>query len=168
MGLILCIKQNSTFEISELISIVAIVVNSILAVWIVRTIQNRLANKRVLKDHFIVEVKDIRQTYQDQLNRIYSGKCKAKSLISWFKLMNIKVADLMDHISRIYGVNKDLLNPYQLSLRSLILSNSEFEEQFKSGKPVEYSEESKQSIIQFQQLYNHLFNDLIVAINDAH
>ncbi|MDR2684961.1 MAG: hypothetical protein LBB53_06235 [Prevotellaceae bacterium] len=45
MGAACCIN----FDISDYISIVGIVVNSILAVWIVRTIQNKLTNKRVLK-----------------------------------------------------------------------------------------------------------------------
>ena len=46
---------NFNFDISfsELIDILSIVVNSFLAIWIVKTIQNKINNKIVLKDHFI-------------------------------------------------------------------------------------------------------------------
>ena len=59
-------------SISDWISIIGIIINSSLSIWLVITIQNRLTNKRVLKDHFITEIKDIRSEYKIFLNNLYS------------------------------------------------------------------------------------------------
>jgi hypothetical protein len=152
-------------KVADWISIVGIVVNSVLAWWIVRTIQNRLTNKRVLKDHFIGEIKEVRAEYKNFLNNLYANKAAVSSVIPWFKLMNIKVADLMELINKKYLVEKSKLNPYQTTLRELITENEDFIKYFKE-EVVEFSENSKQQIIIFQQTHNHLFNEIIMLIND--
>lgn len=162
MGTTCCI----TLEANDWISIAGIVVNSVLAVWIVRTIQNKLTNKRVLKDHFIMEIKEIRIEYKCFLNNLYSSKTVAKSIIPWFKLMNIKVNDIMDLINEKYNIDKAILNPYQNDLRELITENKDFIMNFESKDAIDFSEVSKTQFIKFQQDNNYLFNKIIVKIND--
>ncbi len=163
MGTTLCCI---TIEISDWISIAGIIINSVLAVWIVKTIQNRLTNKRVLKDHFITEIKEIRTEYRSFLNDLYTSKKIAKSILSWFKLMNIKVSDIINLINEKYKIDKTILDPYQNQLRELITENEDFISQFKNNEPIEFSEKSKTQIIKFQQDNSHLFNKIIVQIND--
>ena len=153
-------------EISDWIDLAAVVVNALLAYWIVSSMQNKLTNKRILKDYFIQELKEIRNEYRSCLNNLYANQTLAIKVIPWFKLMNIKVDDLMTLINTKYAIDKKLLDPYQNKLRELITENQDFINQFKSTKPVEFSAESKNKIIIFQQEYNHLFNDLIIGIND--
>ena len=162
MGTTCCI----TFEVADWIAIAGIVVNSVLAVWIVRTIQNRLTNKRVLKDHFITEIKEIRTEYKCFLNNLYASKTVAKTIIPWFKLMNIKVNDIMDLINEKYKIDKAILNPYQNDLREMITENEDFIKQFESENSIDFSEISKTQFIKFQQDNNRLFNKIIVKIND--
>lgn len=100
-------------SISDWINIIGIIINSSLSIWLVITIQNRLTNKRVLKDHFITEIKDIRSEYKIFLNNLYSNNIRVKSVIPWFKLMNIKVIDIMRTINEIYKIDENILNPYQ-------------------------------------------------------
>lgn len=153
--------------LSNWIEVSAIVVNALVAWWIVRTIQNRLTNNRVLKDHFIEEVKDIRNEYRNFLNNLYADKTEIRTIIPWFKLMNIKVSDLMTIIHQKYNIDKQKLFPYQNDLRELITESEDFNMQFKDGRNIVFSEESKTKIIEFQNTYNHLFNELIIDINDT-
>ena len=162
-----CIGHSSGFDTGNWISLAAICVNSILAIWIVKTIQYRLTNKRVLKDHLINEVKDIRSQYTSCLSNLYSSATMAKNVIPWFKLMNIKIEDLMKIINEKYGVDKKILDPYQNELRDIITENRDFIKQYEALKPVVFTDNSKSLLMKFQQTNNHLFNTLIIKINDA-
>ncbi|OFX31046.1 MAG: hypothetical protein A2X08_18270 [Bacteroidetes bacterium GWA2_32_17] len=163
-----CINPFDSFTNANWIALVGIAVNAILAFWIVRTIQNKLTNKRVLKDHFINEVKEIRNDYKNCLNNLYLNQTNAKIVIPWFKLINIKIDDLMILISQKYKkIDQKALNPYQNELRELITENEDFIKQYESGKQVNFSEISRNQFIKFQQKHNHLFNDIIIKINDA-
>lgn len=149
------------------ISIIAILVNLGLTVWIVKVIQRQLTDKRTLKNHFITEVIEIRSIYRDKLSDLYAGKSYAKSLISWFKLMNIKINDLMLLINKIYDIDIGILKPYRSELRLLITEMKEFTEGYEFDKPIKFSSHSKQQILKFQDRHNNIFNNLIVQINDA-
>lgn len=152
---------------SDWVEIFGIIVNAGLAFWIVRTIQNKLTNKRVLKDHFINEMKEIRSEYKNCLNNLYSDQTMPKRVIPWFKLMNVKVNDILLVANQKYKIDKTKLIAYQRELQELITNNEEFIIQFKTAKTVVFSEHSKATFIKFQQDNNHLFNDIIIAINDA-
>ena len=152
-------------SISDWISIIGIIINSSLSILLVITIQNRLTNKRVLKDHFITEIKDIRSEYKIFLNNLYSNNTRVKSVIPWFKLMNIKVIDIMRTINEIYKIDENILNPYQNELRELITENEDFISSFNLEQNIIFSDNSKTKIIEFQQKNNSLFNRLIIEIN---
>lgn len=66
-----------------------------------------------------------------------------------------------------YRIQIDKLLPYQAVLPELVTDSDDFIKQFKSDKPVKFSEETKKALIKFQQEHNQLFNDLIILINDA-
>lgn len=153
--------------VSDWIALIGVIVNSILAYWIVRTIQNKLTNKRVLKDHFINEIKEIRNDYKTCLNNLYLNTTHPHRVIPWFKLMNIKVTDLMTLINTKYKIDKDKLKPYQIELQELITNNEDFMNQYSKADKVVFTENSRSQLIKFQQSHNQLFNAIIIAINDA-
>jgi hypothetical protein len=157
----------SSLDHSDFVEIFGVMVNSLLAYWIVRTIQTNLTNKRVLKDHFINEIKDIRNEYKNCLNNLYSNRTHPKLVIPWFKLMNIRVGDTMNLINNKYNIETTKLNPYQITLQELVTNNEDFMNQFKNDSPVEFSENSKIQLIKFQQENSQLFNEIIIAVNDA-
>jgi hypothetical protein len=158
--------STSALDITEWIEIGSVLINGFLAFWIVRTIQDKLANRRVLKDHFISEIKELREQYKTQLNNLYLGKCTPKELLPWFKLMNIKITDLMKVIGEKYKIDKDILKAYQIELRTLVTESDDFNESFKNNNPILFSNQYKTDIIQFQQKNNSIFNKIIVQIND--
>ena len=151
---------------TDWIAIFGVLVNALLAYWIVRTIQNKLTNKRVLKDHFISEIKEIRQEYKTHLNSLYTNNTHPHRVIPWFKLMNIKIDDLISIINTKYKIDKEILKPYQIELQEFITNNKDFISHFNSDKVI-FSEKSRIQIIKFQQTHNKLFNDIIININDA-
>lgn len=157
----------NSLDHSDYVEIFGVIINSILAYWIVRTIQTNLTNKRVLKDHFINEIKDIRNEYKNCLNNLYSNKTHPKIVIPWFKLMNIRVTDTMKLINHKYQIELTKLNPYQITLQELITNNEDFMNQFRNDKPIEFSDISKIQLIKFQQENNQIFNEIIIAVNDA-
>lgn len=161
-----CLSFLCSFNIANWIDLIGIIVNAGLAYWVVRTIQNKLTNKRVLKDHFINEIKDIRTEYKNCLNNLYSNKSHPQRIIPWFKLMNIRVSDLLMLINQKYKINLKTLDPYQNELRELVTNNQDFIHQFKKDK-ITFSETSRSELLKFQQTHNKLFNEIIIDINDS-
>jgi len=161
-----CLDSISSLTAADWIALLGVGVNAGLAYWIVRTIQNKLTNKRVLKDHFINEIKEIRNDYKTCLNNLYTNNTHPHRVIPWFKLMNIKVDDLMTIINKKYFIDKDKLKPYQIELQELITNNEDFIKQYNLEKVI-FSESSRTQLIKFQQSHNQLFNELIISINDA-
>ncbi len=161
-----CLRLFCSLESADWIALFGVAVNAGLAYWIVRTIQNKLTNKRVLKDHFISEMKDIRAEYKNCLNNLYSNNTNPQRIIPWFKLMNIRVNDLMTLINQKYKIDIKKLEPYQNELRELVTNNDDFINQFKKEK-ITFSETSRSELIKFQQTHNKLFNEIIIAINDG-
>lgn len=161
------IKLFEKMETGDWIEIISILINSLLAIWIVRTVQNKLTNKRVLKDHLINEIKDIRVEYQSILNKLYKNELKPQSIPPWFKLMNIKLNDLLNVTNAKYKIDQHFMNPYQLGLRDLVTQLPEFEKNYQKNLPIKLSVNSQNQILQFQQKNSKLFNNLIIKINDS-
>lgn len=156
-----------TLDASNWIDLAGIIINSILAVWIVKTIQNRLTNKRVLKDHFITEIKEIQKEFRQFFSELYSNRTKPKDCLAWFKLMNIRVSDLLAIASKKYLVGASALDPYLIELRDFISNSQEFTNAFYGNSPITPSESLRSRLILFEQTNNHLFNEVIVIINDS-
>ena len=162
----MCCPSSISLEASDIIAIIGVIVNSILAIWIVKTLQNNLTNKRYLKDHLIQEVKDLRSEYKKFLNELYQGKLRPKQILPWFKLMNIKTQDVMEIVNQKYGLDKDILKNYQVELRNMVTEQEEFNDNFKENKCFPLKESSLKELLQFQQNNNSKFNELIIEIND--
>jgi hypothetical protein len=161
-----CLKFLCSLEAADWIALFGVIVNAGLAYWIVRTIQDKLTNKRVLKDHFINEIKDIRNEYKTCLNNLYANSTHPHRVIPWFKLMNIKIDDLMTLINKKYNIEKSKLKPYQVELQELITNNEDFMAHYNHDKVI-FSQASRTQLIKFQQSHNQLFNEIIITINDA-
>lgn len=158
---------NYTFDFSDIISALGIIVNSILAIWIVKTIQNKLTNKRVLKDHFISEIKDIRNEYNQYIKNIEKGNIKPQESPRWFKLQNIKLDHLMNHINEIYNIPFPQLITFHSELRELITNSSELISNYRNNTPVTFSTTTIRKLDRIQSKYIGIYNKLIIKINDS-
>jgi hypothetical protein len=115
----------------------------------------------------ISELLDIRITYKNKIEKIHASKTKPQELIPWFKLMNVKVINLMQLINNKYGIDERKLYPFQNQLRLIITEDKGFIEAYSANYYIELTENTKNEIYRFLQDYSHLFNDLIVEVNDA-
>lgn len=162
----MCCPSSISPKASDIIAIIGVIVNSILAIWIVKTLQNNLTNKRYLKDHLIQEIKGLRNEYKIFLNELYHGRLKPKQILPWFKLMNIKIQDVMKIVNEKYGLEKDILKNYQVELRNIVTEQEEFTDNFKNNECISLKESSFKELLKFQQENNSKFNELIIEIND--
>jgi len=154
--------------ISDLISIFGIIVNVFIAWFIISKIQKNANNRRILKDHFINEIKEIRNEYILILNEIYHDKCKPQELLYQLKSMDIKVNDLMEIINEKYKkIEKKKLTPYTRELKKLINVDKNFIKSYKENKITKFSMILKNEINIFQKKHNSLFNQVIIDINDS-
>lgn len=150
----------------DIISIVSLVVNSCLAIWVVKNLQKNLANRRYLKNHIISEIKDLKSDYRNFLNELHLGKIKPKKIAPWLKLINIKVQDVMEIVSDKYKIDENTLRNYQVELRKVITEFDEFILNYKENKCFKLKDKSIQELIKFQQNNSSKFNSLIIKIND--
>lgn len=158
--------MNCNLSTSDAISILSLVVNSLLAIWIVRTLQNNLANKRHLKDFLISEIKDLRFEYKKFFNELCSGNLRTKKIIPWLKLLNIKSHDTLNIINEKYNVKKNYLNSYQVELRELVTELDEFNSNYNENRKLALKEESFSKLIKFQQENSSKFSSIIIMINE--
>lgn len=129
-----CIALCVLLDVSDWISIIGLIVNSFLAIWIVRSVQNSINNKRILKDHFINEVKSISEEYRIFINDLQLGKIYPKSVLPWFKMMNIKITDLLNVFAERYKIDKNYLAPYRDELNELITESDDYANNYKTNK----------------------------------
>ncbi|MCE7061269.1 hypothetical protein [Dyadobacter sp. CY343] len=165
MGSVLgfCLSSLST---DNWIDITALLINSILAGWVILVVQKNLANKRVLKDHFIGEIKDIQNEIKDFFKLVHSNKLPEATVLSWFKTLNIRIDDTMLEVNKKYKIDKTTLSPFQVELRNITTDSPEYISAFRSGNEITFSQATKNAFYKFQQDNMKLFNMLIISINN--
>jgi len=65
-----------------------------------------------------------------------------------------------------HSIDRKILYPYQVELRDIITEFDEYIDNYISNTNITLLPTSQLSIIQFEQRNNHIFNDIIVIIND--
>lgn len=153
-------------QISDWINIVSIIVNIGLTLFIVRSVQNKQNNTRVLKDFMISEVKEIKANYKELFKKIQHDKIQPSLIIPWFKSSNGNVNDTMRILNDKFGIEKNKLKPFQFELNKLITDNDDYTSQFNTNY-VTFSQKSKDIFSAFENKYNKLFTELIISINEA-
>jgi hypothetical protein len=100
--------MNCNLSTSDIINLIGLIIHSTLAVYIVIILQKNLANKRHLKDFLISEIKNLRIEYKKFFNELCSGNLRAKKIIPWLKLLNIKSYNTLKIIKKKYKVKKTI------------------------------------------------------------
>lgn len=150
----------------DIINIIGLVINLIVGGIILFKIQSRENNKRVLKDHFIEEIKQLKSDYRDFIDKLYLGEVNAREAVTWFKMTNVRVNELVGLMNQKYKVHPKVFEPYQITLRNLITNSEDFIRAWNSPT-VQFSEESKKMILAFRTKYENRFNKVIIDVNDA-
>ncbi|EOR96497.1 hypothetical protein ADIARSV_0281 [Arcticibacter svalbardensis MN12-7] len=161
------VKFLMCLDTSNWIDLLGIIANLLFAWWIVIAIQNKINNKRVLKDHFIQDLKEIRNDYRLFFINIDKGVLLPNEILPWFKLMNIKVKDLLDVVKTVHKIDIYQLDPFKKDLNELMSENSDFKTNYRSEQPIVFSGRSKRDFIKFQGKYISRFNEILILINSA-
>lgn len=157
---------NFNLDFSDFIEILSIGVNAILGFWIVRTIQNKLTNQRVLKDHFISEIKDLRAEYNEFVKRMYNGLIEPQETLRWFKIASIKKNHLLSDIRDIYTTSDDKLDEFHNKLHDIVINSNEFIMNYRTNSPIRSSPITQRKLDNLQTAYNGIFNKLIIIVNN--
>lgn len=151
-----------------IVNLLGILVNAILAVYIVKSIQKGVENERSIKDHFFDEIKDLRSDYKSFLNAAYTGKLTNTEIVARLKLLGIKSSDLMNHLHFTCSVDKNYLSQYHIDLNKIITEDSIFIQFFNQPtQRITFTPVTLDKILKFQHKYQNRFNVLILTVNGA-
>mgnify|MGYP006446217159 CR=1 FL=1 len=152
--------------INNIISIIGILIQSGIAIWVVRILQKRIEKQRYLKNHLIQEVKLVKDEYKTFLQSLQTGQIRPKYVVPFFKLINTKIEDLNEIMHIKYDFDKYELKEYHIEIRYLITNLEEFNNNYRNNEKIELSNESLNQLIFFQQRNYNKFNKTIIKIND--
>lgn len=154
-------------ETANIISLVDIGVNILLAIVLVIVIQRKAENQRHFKDHLIQEVKDLRNDYRSFYNSLETG-LKPQEIASWFKLTNIKARDLILLTKTINNnIPENYLKPFQRELHLIIEESKEYESNYFRNEKFSIGGSTTIKLLRFRQKHDGKFNLLINAINKS-
>ncbi len=156
----------SLLTVSDWISIINILVTAAIGFWIARVIQNNLTKERFEKEHFIGEVKDIRDLYKQFINKLYCGKKSSKDIKEWFKIMSNKIKTLEEPLECRFKINNSTLSSKHSEIQQSVTIMDEFNECYKS-KSVIFKDSSKNEMLKLHNDFSSAITDRIIDINSA-
>lgn len=149
---------------SEVISIVGIFIDILIAIVVVSYIQKRTENRRNLKNYFIDTLKEIQSDYNLFINDLLNGKLSARDITTWFQQASENINEIEDFIKRELSIDDKSLTVQSRVLMQKITSSVDFNNQFDNAT---YNPEnlSKREIILTQKLFRLKILKKIVSIN---
>lgn len=160
-AVILCV-----FQVSDWIGVVDIIVTSAIGVWIAVSVQNNLTKSRYLKEHFINEVKDIRDLYKSFVNQLYKNKISAINIKDWFKVMSERIQNLDKFLCKEYqNCNTSIVSKHA-EIQQKITSMDEFNENYKEPA-ITFTNSSQNEILKLHSELSCALTQSVIDINSA-
>lgn len=138
-----------------------------ITLYIALSISRKLDSERTLKNHFIDEVKAIRENEEAIFKYIIENSIHPQRLKSMMGNLNTRVGDVMNLLKSQYGIQEDFLNAFQWKYSQLISDDEDFTSNYKEDKEFQFSYQSLKDFSNYRMDKIRLFNDLIVLINNA-
>lgn len=135
--------------------------------YIASSISRKLDSERTLKNHFIDEVKAIRDNEEAIFKYVIENNIRPQQLKSMMGNLNTRVGDLMNLLKSQYGVADNFLNAFQWKYSQLISDDEDFTSNFKEDKVFQFNHQLLKDFTNYRTDKLRLFNDLIVVINNA-
>ena len=153
-------------DISNWIDIFSILADIIIALVITKIITQRLSADRELRNFFITEVRDFSQKYKSFMQDVLDGKIVGKHAISYGKKASMEIDEIMRCVSKKYGIDKNLLKNIKKTLKITLLNFSWHKKEMASENVIQL-QDNEITLLNQQHIKNcHLFNDLIMLINE--
>ena len=165
-------SQFLTFDrcvdiIGLILSLGGIIAGAIIAIKVVKSLQSRLTDSRVLKDYFMNEIREIRKEYRTYITDLLKGSIDAQSVVPWFKIMSIRVNDMLESADSLYHIKNNSFSDYHISLLTTITESDSFTKCYKKNCNVSFDRQEKLLILNVQKDFIHVFNEAILLINNA-
>ena len=169
IGFITCfvlvfILETIDFTTSDKITIFSIVINLIIAGFIVLFFQKKYSDHREVKNCLIEEIKDIHKEYKDFSNKLINNITDGRFVISWFKVINMKLGHVKYFMKSEINIEDSRLLTLHQGLRGIITSSESFNNSF-SQKNIHLSTEVRNTIIEKNRELNHNFLSVIFEIH---
>ena len=149
------------WNIADVISIIAIVVSviSLLFSWYTN---KRFSEERYLKEIMIDDIKHLREDYRLFLNKLMSDQCSARFIISWFKVMNLKMDGIADFINSEYHdeIFESCQNNHN-ELKRFVTGCADMNDNF-NQEAIIFTDTVKNSMI---EIHMRLYRSLLIAIS---
>lgn len=138
-----------------------------LTLYIASTISRKLDSERTLKNHFIDEVKAIRDNEEAIFKYVIENSIHPQRLKSMMGNLNTRVGDVMNLLKSQYGIQEDFLIAFQWKYSQLITDDDDFTSNYKDDKEFQLNHQLLKDFSNYRMDKIKLFNDLIVLINNA-
>ena len=138
-----------------------------ITLYIASTISRKLDSERTLKNHFIDEVKEVREHEDAIFQYIITNRIKPQQLKSMLGNLNTNVGDLMNLLKSQYGIEDSYLNAFQWKYSQLITDDEDFTSSYKDDLEFNFKPQLLKDFSSYRADKLRLFNDLIVVINNA-
>jgi|GEM_PF-7071140 len=137
----------------------------ILSILTLLVLNPRSEKKKNLKTHFIGEVKDIRKSYNDYINKIICGNVLPREIDEVFRALNANLSNLMILLNEKFKVDKDYLTEYHLRIQTMIANDLNYTSAYKENRPFTLEVSSLRDIQTFILQNNDKFNRIVIQIN---
>ncbi len=152
---------------SDVISIIGIVSNIILVIWLTITIQNRINNSRVLKDFFMEEIKLIKNDFEIYISGLLEDKFLPKSINSDLNNFDLKFENLIRHLNPKYHTANDFFYQLSYELHTIIDNDVNYTSSFNNNTTFQFTSSTKTELEEYKTQHLVTFYNLIVEINDS-
>ena len=150
------------WKISDVLSLFALLFG-IFSLFFSLRANRAFSEKRYLKEITIEDIKGLREDYRIFLNRLISNQCDPRFIVSWFKVMNLKMEGIGSFIKSEY--KKELFKACQdkhNELKRYVTGCADMNNSY-NQKAIIFTDTIKNEIIEF---HNGLYRSLLVAISD--
>ena len=153
------------FDWAEGISLFSIVVNVVLVVWIVDSINKKDLRKTRDRNFILSELKLFREDLKKLFQNLYNSNMKAKELNSWLKLLNIKLNEIAKLSSEKLDQDMDGLKGVVIYLRAELTELEEYEKAYQSNKEIPSTLKVKSILLKTQSIYYPKLIEAVSRIN---
>lgn len=151
-----------TISLSDLLAGLGVIL-AIFSLWISYRINRKLANDRALKDWFIGDINEIRMEYKTFLNKLVSAQCSSKFIVTWFKVMQIRIDCVNEVFQNEYKeLSFDKIAQFHAELKYYVTGLSDFDLHYNDSVVI-LREISKQSII---EKYSSLNKNILYLVSN--
>lgn len=147
-----------------ILTILEIVVTTFVAVWVVRSVQRKLDNERILKDFLAHELIDLRSEVRTFIEKLISNGIKANSIKREHHLLSIRMKDLLDVMNKKFNVDKRYLKVYRQNLLKIVEEDASYQDCSQKDVMTELSQDTIDKLHDIRTKNDHLFNDILMKL----